>query len=270
MTGWVWYSGTLLEADRVAIPVTSLSLTQGLGAYETLRLVGGRAPLLSRHLQRLAATCAQMGLEGASQDWEKALAALSRVCGIPDARARITIGDGFQLATCDPLPSELASERREGIALWTSTATPARAELKSVSRFGLLDAERAAGGEVLLVSPAGAWLETSRASVFAWIDDALWTACPPQVLPGIARAGLLEVARAEGIDMVHAPPSPSPAPDTELPELFTTNAVRGLRPVRSLNGQPLPIRERTRRLQKLLDQWMGLGESVPPSPGASI
>ena len=261
---WVWHSGALLEADRVAIPATSLSLTQGLGAYETLRLVGGRAPLLDRHLERLAGTCARMGLPGAEQDWEMALGELSRACELPDARARITIGDGFQLATCGPLPSELSPERREGIALETSTAQPARAELKSVSRFSLLDAERAAGGEVMLVSPSGAWLETSRASVFAWIGDALWTAPPPLALPGIARAGLLEIAGAQGIDVILEPPSAASKWDTEVVEVFTTNAVRGLRPVRMLSGRPLPIRERTRSLQRLLDRWMGL-ETPPPA-----
>ena len=252
----VWISGQFVDTGQITLPVASLTLTQGLGAYETLRLVGGRAPWLDLHTQRLARACRAMQLPGADHDWDCILAELSRRCRRPDARVRITVGDGFCMATCGPLPEGLALERAQGVQLRSHHMTRPDAEVKAVSRWPLWRAEQEAGGEVLLLDAGGGWLESSRANLFVWRGDDLYTPPTPDVLPGICRAITLQVAATLGL-RTHVGPLPR-AVQADCASAFLTNAVRGIRPVVALNERRFPIERRTRELQSALDARMGL------------
>ena len=92
-----------------------------------------------------------------------------------------------------------------------------------------------AGALPLIVDADGAVLEASRANVFAVRDGALFT--PPldgRILPGVTRARVLEIAATDGLE-TH---------ETELSrddllaadEVFLTGSIRGIEPVRALDG----------------------------------
>ena len=92
--------------------------------------------------------------------------------------------------------------------------------------------------EQLLIEDAdGHVLETDRANVFAVIGGVLHT--PPadgRLLPGVARDAVLRTARLQGLGV-----SVTPITRARLQaasEVFVTNAVHGVRPVRSLTGSP--------------------------------
>lgn len=252
----VWFCGSFVEDGELRISSDSLTLTQGLGAYETLRVVGGRAPWIDLHAERLRAACREMGLAGAEHDWAAIVAELSARCRLPDARARITVGAGFVLVTCGPLPAELEREQSEGVALVTAALARELPALKCVSRAALLLAERRAGGEVLLCDAAGRPLETSRANVFVWWQSRLFTAPDPTVLPGIGRRIALACAADLGLTVVFEP-APRSALDAGA-ELLLTNAVRGVRPAARLDDRALPIGDGTRRLQAAVQRRWGL------------
>ena len=93
-------------------------------------------------------------------------------------------------------------------------------------------------GEQLLIEDAdGHVLETDRANLFAVIGGMLHT--PPadgRLLPGVARDAVLRTARLQGLGV-----SVTPITRARLQaasEVFVTNAVHGVRPVRSLTGSP--------------------------------
>ena len=172
---------------------------------------------------------------------------------------RLTVGKGVALATCARLPRGLARERSRGIALSTLPLVRAAAELKATSWLPVWLAERDAGDEVALVGARGQLLETSRSNLFVVSEHSIETADPPLVLPGVARRLVLEVARELGLRTRHR--APRLAERARWREMFVTNAVRGVRPVASLDGAPLPVcgpDSLARRLQKSLDQRMGL------------
>jgi para-aminobenzoate synthetase/4-amino-4-deoxychorismate lyase len=92
--------------------------------------------------------------------------------------------------------------------------------------------------EQLLIEDAdGHVLETDRANLFAVIGEMLHT--PPadgRLLPGVARDAVLRTARLQGLGV-----SVTPITRARLQaasEVFVTNAVHGVRPVRSLTGSP--------------------------------
>ena len=93
-------------------------------------------------------------------------------------------------------------------------------------------------GEQLLIEDAdGDVLETDRANVFAVIGGVLHT--PPadgRVLPGVARDAVLRAAGLAGLAVSVTPISTARLQAAS--EVFVTNAVHGVRPVRSVTGRP--------------------------------
>jgi para-aminobenzoate synthetase / 4-amino-4-deoxychorismate lyase len=114
-------------------------------------------------------------------------------------------------------------------------------EHKWADRDVLARAEASAGpGAVPLLITAGAEvLEASRSNVFAVTDRVVVT--PPldgEILPGVARAGVIDVAaeldlevREERLELARL---------RTADEAFLTNALRGVEPVRELDGEPIP------------------------------
>jgi para-aminobenzoate synthetase/4-amino-4-deoxychorismate lyase len=128
--------------------------------------------------------------------------------------------------------------------------TPERgAELRSVRCPGGLGRHKWADRRPLGETPAGPVsllldhgdevLEAGRANVFAAHEWALHT--PPddgRILPGVARARTIEAARATGVEVAER--ALSRADLLAADGVFLTGSVRGVEPIRCLDGQPLP------------------------------
>ncbi len=255
----VWLSGRFMSEERARIPASCLTLTFGVGLYETLRLVHGVAPLLELHLARLRGACNRLGLRPKQRAWAEVLAELATRNRIRNGRAKILVGDGFELATCTRLPRDLADERREGIALKSVPLERNLAQFKDTSRLALWAAERSLGAEVLLVSARRQLLETTRANLFVVSERGLETAPATRVLPGVARGLVLELARGMGVTVQLR--APSLRQRARWLEVFVSNALRGIRPVRridTLRFAAPSASSLTRRLQRGLDERMGL------------
>lgn len=112
----------------------------------------------------------------------------------------------------------------------------------------------------LLVDGDGAVLETSRANVFAVRADGS-LATPPtdgRILPGVARARAIELARAAGVEVAETPLTHSDLAAAR--EVFLTGSVRGVEPVRSIDG--IPVGDGTPGLTEtiaaeLRQRWLG-------------
>ena len=255
----VWLSGRYVQAERARIPALNLTVLQGVGVFETLRLVGGAAPLLERHVARLERGCACIGWGRPQVCWAEVLGRLSRENHIRNGWARIVIGDRLQMVTLEPLPRGIRAERERGIELQTRAMARPAPLLKGTSRLSLFLAERAAEGEVLMVADSGRALETTRSNFFVVGPGGLETAPDTSVLPGVARSLALESARNLGLPVRMRAPRLSEAGRWRA--AFVTNALRGLRPVIRVGATHLDLPEEgsiTRCLQAALDQSMGL------------
>ena len=89
-------NGTLVPDDQARVPVTDHGLTTGDGVFEALKVTGGVPFALTRHLARLTASAAGLGLP--EPDLGQIRAGVDAVlagAGHPDrARIRITVTAG--------------------------------------------------------------------------------------------------------------------------------------------------------------------------------
>ena len=257
----------------------SLRPRPALGVFTSLRVVAGQAADLDRHLARLEASSWELFGKQLPSSLTADLAAC--LAGQPSGRLRITarpVGGPLQVTvevvpagppgpavTLHPvtIPGGLGAhkwrDRRLLARLADESGTGPDGHLL-IQDHGLL---RDHGGEVL---------ETDRASVFAVIDGDLLT--PPadgRLLPGVTRAAVLRLARGDGLTVREMAFSEQRLRDAS--EVFVTNSVQGIVPVRFLagaagaagadgaDGVGWPCGPVTRRLQAALARRPGREDS---------
>ena len=191
---------------------------------ETIRIRNGEAPLWYLHLRRLAVSCKALGVP------------MPGVLEVPqggnDRVYRLEVGmRGMQV-------SERLAGTTTPVKLVISKVAHHSYPYKTVDRAQFdraVDAARAAGADdALLLTPGGFVAETSIWSVLWWEGDQL---CGPAfdlgILPGVGRARVTElIGRVEE--------RRSSLRELEGRPLILVNAVRGVVPVASLDGVPVP------------------------------
>ena len=209
----------------------------GYGLIETMRVRDGRIPFLDRHLARLARSVAELGLPRPKQDIAALVAPFS---GTGNAVLRVEVLDGRASVTVRDLPS-LAPP-----AVITASEPHQPYPHKTTERDCFTDAgkeaEVAEADDALLLTPEGWVAEGTVWTVFWWRRDALYTpALDLGILPGIGRARVLELVKS-------AEQGRCPAQELAGKSLFLANAVRGIVPIASLDGVPVPADPRTAEL----------------------
>ncbi|NLT07195.1 MAG: aminotransferase class IV [Solirubrobacterales bacterium] len=214
------------------------------GVFTTLLVADGEPILLDAHLARLGASLT--ALYGAELPADAGRLVLERAAGIDMGRLRLSArpraGGGLDLeVTATAIdPGIVLPPWEAGLEL-RSAACPGWSGAHKWSDRDRLEAlERdSAPATPLLVDGAGNALETSRANVFAVVENTLVTApADGSVLPGVMRARTLAIARDARLDVRERP-----LPLDELAaagEAFATGAVRLLEPIRELDGRTLP------------------------------
>ena len=220
------------------------------GLFETLLVAAGRPVRPAAHLDRLAGSTAELFGQGLPPGLEQALAGAAR----PLALGRIRVD---LLPTDDGLRFELVAEpidpriffpaKADGADLRTIQHSEWAGAHKWADRDWLESVEAELGETVPLILAGDEVLEAGRANIFLVAAGALAT--PPldgRVLPGTARAATLDLAADLGISATERPLRLTDLQSAD--DLFLTSSLRGIRPVRSLDGAPLaptePVVER--------------------------
>jgi para-aminobenzoate synthetase/4-amino-4-deoxychorismate lyase len=232
------------------------------GVFTSLKVTASQTRDLAAHLTRLAASVRDLYGKDLPVSLHTDLAAT--LADAPTGRLRITVrpvGGPLQatveVVPLPPTPSRTRAGTNSGITARSGAAAPAspapvtlhpavvpggigahkyrdRRLIDELTRLaGVL-----AGEHALLIDETGELLETDRANVFAVIDGVLLT--PPadgRLLPGVARAATLRAARGRGIKTGQKPLTLGEL--AEATEVFVTNSVAGLVPVRAIDGLPL-------------------------------
>ena len=240
-------NGKLEPTGTLRVSPLSEGFQFGYGVFTTLRLIGGRPAMLADHHHRLSEQAGALDLGPISALgtlWARCLE-LAQAEGMTDGAARVTlfrdvdgVGELIQLRPRPYGPDEF----RRGFALKRTPAESgaALAGLKTIAYLRYLLAKRAATAagfdEALLVDGSGRVLEGATSNIFCVRNGLLVT--PPAadgLLPGIVRGAILGGrcgVTAEERSLVWE----------ELigaDEVFVTNSLMGVMPVRGLDGQSL-------------------------------
>jgi len=236
MTNLASLDGTLGPADDLRIPVSDEGLLRGDGAFEVMRLYGGRPFALPDHYARLRHTCEGLRLEADLDALGGELEALLEAAGPVDALLRVVLTrGGRRIAIVEPLP-----ERPPVARVATVTYAPGRIldGLKTLSYAGNMRAGRLAKeqgfDEGLFVTPHGRVLEGPTWTFFWVAGGALCT--PPledRILASITRARLVEECEVSErpctLDDVRA-----------AEEAFIASTVREVMPIAAVDDIELP------------------------------
>jgi branched-chain amino acid aminotransferase len=270
----LYLDGRILDPGRARIDPRDRGFLLGDGLFETMRADRGRVPFLDRHLDRLEAGAAVLGIPlPRSRD------AIAEACfevlhanqlGDRLAAVRLTLSRGpgprGLAPPADPVPTLLVA----ATVITDVASCPARAVISSIRRnehsplcrvkslnyldnvLALREARDRGADEAILRNTAGRLACASAANLVLVRDGALLTpGLEEGVLPGITRAVLVEIARDLGIpaEQARLPTSAVKGAD----EALLTNSLLGIRPIVQIDGErvgkggPGPL---TRRLQR--------------------
>jgi 4-amino-4-deoxychorismate lyase len=248
-------------------------LHYGDGLFETIACTGGVARLLPLHLERLGEGCRRLGIEAPdSSELAHEIGVLA--AQVPRAVIKLlltrgrAVARGYAVTGTEkatritlryPWPVEDPQLARDGVRVRTATSRLGEnallAGLKHCNRLEQVLARRewtdASIADSLMYSSSGALVSGTMSNVFMVRNSRLQT---PRVdrcgVAGIMRRTVLRLAALAGIGaeecVLHA------ADLEQAQEVFLTNALIGIHPVRELDGRPLAPGALTRRLQQQL------------------
>jgi para-aminobenzoate synthetase/4-amino-4-deoxychorismate lyase len=229
------------------------------GVFETLLVVDGVPLELDAHLERLAASVAE--LYGAELPDDTRSIVLGSLRDAPLARFRVTLVPdgvgGFVTSTATQLLEDtvVLPAWDRAVDLKAHVIAGGLGPHKWADRRLVERAEEGPDGRVpLILDVDGAVLEASRGNVFVVSDGAVVT--PPadgRILPGITRARVLSIAGELGLPLREAQLSVGELAAAD--EVFLTGAVRGVEPVRSFEGVSWGRGEVTRELAEHLRRY---------------
>jgi 4-amino-4-deoxychorismate lyase len=250
----------LVDPHEPVLHADDEAFLRGRGAFETIRVYGGRAFRLDDHLERLAASSERLNLPDADTSTFRELAEQAiRAAGEGDVVLRLYLTPGREgegrptaLAMVSTIPAVLEERRATGMRMitvplgldpslraeapWllggvksTSYAVNMAAEAEA-RRRGADDAVFLAAGRIVLEGPVtNVWWRRGRELFTPALDLG--------ILAGVTRSTLLEEAASLGYD-VHE----GAYPVEELAaaeEAFTSSSVREVMPVIELDSVPI-------------------------------
>lgn len=275
----IWLNGRLVPRDKAQIDPADRGLLLADGLFETLRAYRGRIFRLDDHLARMTRGAAELGIALPVTAFDVAEAAhevlRANELARSDAALRITLtrgpGQRGLLPPDDPRPTLIISTvayqapaGSDGFSVITSERARRNegsitARLKSLGYLDNVVAQveaRAAGAdEAILLNNQGAVACGARSNIFAVIKGKVIT--PPieeGALPGITRAIVLHLCRELSVQTAEARLGHGDLAKAE--EVFLTNSLLEIVPVRRADGRQIPTGAVTRRLAAAYSQLL--------------
>jgi 4-amino-4-deoxychorismate lyase len=253
------------ESSAVSVLDRGLQFADGL--FETIVFIHGKPRLWDRHMARLASGCARLDIpvpdagvlrgeaDRARGDATRAIVKIMLTRGSgPTGFSRPTT-----IATSRDWPADLDAWLRDGVVARMSdiriSRNPRLAGIKHLNRLEYVlaenDGQPHAARETILRDTQGYVIETCRANIFLVRDGRLHT---PDLryagVGGVMRAEIMTLAKSMGIAATAAWFTPRALFGAD--EVFVTNAVMGVCPVRRIEDQAFPVGPVTRTLQEAL------------------
>ncbi|MFU8868976.1 aminotransferase class IV [Natronococcus sp.] len=272
--------GELVPEAEATVSVDDRGFRYGDAAFETLRAYGGTVLDWAAHRERLEGTCDALSLEHglSGSELRDRIDEMLAANDLADAYVRLSITRGVQPGKLTPQPEvdptvvvyvkPLPRGGLEGDPVWDGPATVRNVETRRIPDAalpsgakthnylnGILARAELEGeaDEALLSDLEGNVAEGATSNLFFVRDGRVCTPTTDgDVLPGITRRTVLELAREAGLEVEAG--SYEPAAVLEADEAFLTNRTWELRPIGSLDGVELGGGPVTDRLSRLYDE----------------
>ncbi|HEX5608498.1 MAG TPA: aminotransferase class IV [Solirubrobacterales bacterium] len=248
--------GKVTPTAEATIGLKDDGVYRGDGAFEVIRLYGGKPFAIGDHLDRLVRSASAIELSFDRPALEREIDALLAEAGPVDGQMRLIVTrGGRRIAATEPIPNH-----GETLTLATVTYTPTVIlnGVKSLSYAANMQASRIAKGrgadEAVLIRPEGTVLEPPTSAIF-WVsaDGELRTpALDDGVLESITRDRLVKALDvAEGSWDVEDLRAAS--------EAFLASTTREIQAVAAIDGAALPAAPgpRTLEAQEAFAQTLG-------------
>jgi branched-subunit amino acid aminotransferase/4-amino-4-deoxychorismate lyase len=274
---FVWLNDDLIPLDQARVSVNDRGFQYGDGLFETIRAEAGRLYFLGEHLTRLEASAKAFRLPfPGGLPWEAHLKRLLTVNGLDRGVARVKIllsrgavaGLGLPAANRPtlviwaqpyepPPPAEYA-------AGWPVVTFPERRTTflgrhKSLNYLFYLTARQYAlerGAREALILEADGLVSEGAATSLVYLSRGVYgTPAAASALPGVTLAVLTLALSRLGLLLEVVPTEPARLRQAE--GVWLANALLGLMPVASIDGQEIPISEKSDSLRESL--WAEAG-----------
>ena len=225
------------------------ALLRGRGAFETIRVYGGRPFRLAAHLERLAGSAERIGLPEVNRlELEELARQALEAAGEPDAVLRLYwTPTPTALALVSEIPAHLDELRTRGQRLITLRGLRAdepwllpgvKSTSYAVNMAAEAEARRRGSDDAVFVDAAGIVLEGPTTNVWWRRERRLSTpSLDLGILAGITRSVLLELAGNIGYEVEEGQFALDDLQGAD--EAFTSSSVREVMPATELDGRPL-------------------------------
>lgn len=251
------------------LDISDRGLQYGDGVFETIAVNQQRPEFLNRHLQRLEYGCEKLGLE--SPDQSKLVEEISLLCSQQQSAVlKIQISSGYsargyarpkgitpnRIITCQTFPKHVQALCYHGIRLRLCrhklSVNPSLAGIKHLNRLDQVIARNEWDcntiHEGLMLDTDGYVIEGTMSNLFLVSNGRLITALLDRAgIAGVMRAVVLEQAQASDIDIVIKRVTLQELQFAD--EIFMTNSVIGVWPVRQFETMRYQVGPLTRQVQ---------------------
>jgi branched-chain amino acid aminotransferase len=242
--------GRIAPTAESTVPLQDDGLYRGDGAFEVIRIYGGKLFALGDHLDRLDRSAAAIQLEFDRAALGREIDALLAELGDADGQLRLIVTrGGRRIAATEPLPPHGETLR---LATVTYSPTVILTGVKSLSYAANMQATRLAkaqgADEAVLVLPDGTVLEPPTSSIF-WVSPQDNTLRTPALDVGV----LESITRDRLIKALDVEEGAWPVADLRAAsEAFLASTTREIQAVATIDGADLPAAPgpRTREAQE--------------------
>lgn len=259
-------NGVITPIQEAHVSLNSIEYTYGYGVYETIR-VRRREPLfIADHFLRLRISCEALKLQHEFSDGMIAQAVRDLIGALSEDTYNIKLlligasksenAQLYILASNPHYPDK--SLYRDGVHTITRNFERAYPQAKSLnmlqSYMAYRDAKEVQAYDALLVNREGSITEGTRTNFFAMRGMTIVSPPAHEILHGVTRKHVLEVALSQGFTYIEAAISRTAV--TGYDAAFLTSTSTKILPIKSVDEQKLPpIPDSLRILMKAFDHF---------------
>ncbi len=255
-------NGDLVEADAPILPANNNDYFYGYSVYESIKVDRGIPFFLEEHLERLKDSAAKLSMDTPfSLDTIRAyITKLFRAEQPDKAMFKIWLFGGespLVMMFFRPLPIRTPQQYSDGVPVISYPGHRFMPEIKSncllLSYLGLQKAHESGADEALLLNEGDVLLEGATTNFYAVREGkTLVTAPTSEVLPGVTRAHIIEIAKDLNIPVEYQPITLGEVKNGIYSGCMISSTTRNIMPVSRINDISLPRDPMTDRIYKKL------------------